>query len=101
MEFLVPEKEAIKNMVRLESTHATPSLALRPLVYRPLVRKYITIQTYVLAVSIQCCCCCCGICQFNDLVQFTNLAATGFSAGGGLGMGVSPVADCLDKVDGP
>eukprot|EP00802_Teleaulax_amphioxeia_P027611 Tamp_29016.p3 GENE.Tamp_29016~~Tamp_29016.p3 ORF type:complete len:110 (+),score=34.36 Tamp_29016:96-425(+) len=35
--------------------------------------------------------------QFADLVSFTNLEAAGFSAGGGLGMGVSPLADCLEK----
>ena len=36
--------------------------------------------------------------QFADLVSFTNLEAAGFSAGGGLGMGVSPLANCLEKV---
>ena len=36
--------------------------------------------------------------QFGDIVTFMNLDATGFSDGGGLSMGVSPVADCLPKV---
>ena len=39
--------------------------------------------------------------QFADIRQFVafqSLAAAGFSAGGGLGMGISPLADCLAKV---
>mmetsp|Transcript_5723 Transcript_5723/g.8489 ORF Transcript_5723/g.8489 Transcript_5723/m.8489 type:complete len:107 (-) Transcript_5723:30-350(-) len=35
--------------------------------------------------------------MFGDIVTFMNLDATGFSDGGGLSMGVSPVADCLPK----
>ena len=40
--------------------------------------------------------------QFADIVTFQSLDdssnAVGFSAGNGLGMGVSPIADCLAKV---
>eukprot|EP00960_Hanusia_phi_P039556 753936-Hanusia_phi.AAC.7 len=32
-----------------------------------------------------------------DFREFASLAATGYSAGDGLGMGVSPLADCLAK----
>lgn len=42
-----------------------------------------------------------GDVQFADIRQFVafqSLAAAGFSAGGGLGMGVSPLKDCLAKV---
>jgi hypothetical protein len=35
--------------------------------------------------------------MFSHIRQFADLEATGYSAGGGLGMGTSPVADCLDK----
>ena len=31
-------------------------------------------------------------------MSFQALEAAGFSAGNGLGMGVSPIANCLDKV---
>jgi hypothetical protein len=40
----------------------------------------------------------CLLPQFGDIVSFQALEATGFSAGNGLGMGVSPIANCLDKV---
>jgi hypothetical protein len=35
--------------------------------------------------------------MFSLVRGFAELDATGFSAGAGLGMGVSAVADCLDK----
>ena len=35
--------------------------------------------------------------MFADIRGFVSLAATGFSAGGGLGMGVSDYADCGSK----
>jgi len=37
------------------------------------------------------------IAMFADIQALSQLTAVGYSAGGGLGMGVSPVADCLDK----
>lgn len=35
--------------------------------------------------------------MFADIQALSQLTAVGYSAGGGLGMGVSPFADCLDK----
>jgi hypothetical protein len=35
--------------------------------------------------------------MFDDIRTFVSLAAVGFSKGNGLGMGTSPIANCLDK----
>ena len=35
--------------------------------------------------------------MFGDIRSFVSLDAVGYSAGGGLGMGVSAYGDCLDK----
>ena len=35
--------------------------------------------------------------QFADIRELVQLDAVGYSAGGGLAMGTSPVADCLSK----